>query len=45
MATQEDQASGGILVFSEHAETLGELLTVGRELASRLQRPLTAVAW
>ena len=44
MATHQDPASGGILVFSEHAETLGELLTVGREFASRLQRPLTAVA-
>jgi electron transfer flavoprotein alpha subunit len=44
MATHQDPASGGILVFSEHAETLGELLTVGREFASRLERPLTAVA-
>ena len=44
MATHQDPASGGVLVFSEHAETLGELLTVGREFASRLQRPLTAVA-
>jgi hypothetical protein len=39
MATHQDPASGGVLVFSEHAETLGELLTVGREFASRLQRP------
>ena len=44
MATHQDPASGGVLVFSEHAETLGELLTVGREFASSLQRPLTAVA-
>lgn len=44
MATQDDEAGGGILVFSEHAETLGELLTLGREFAARLQRPLTAVA-
>jgi len=44
MGTQEDQADGGILVFSEHVETLGELLTLGREFASRLQRPLIAVA-
>lgn len=44
MATQQDHASGGILVFSEHVETMGELLTVGREFASRLQRPLTVVA-
>jgi electron transfer flavoprotein alpha subunit len=44
MATHQDNEGGGILVFSEHAETVGELLTLGRELASRLRRPLTVVA-
>ena len=43
MAAQQDQGTGGILVFSEHAETLSELMTPGREFASRLQRPLTVV--
>ena len=45
MATHQDPASGGVLVFSEHAETLGELLTVGREFASRLQRPFENAAF
>ena len=38
------QDSGGVLVFSEHPETAGELLTLGRELASRLHTALIVVA-
>jgi electron transfer flavoprotein alpha subunit len=44
MDTPADRPSGGILVFCEQAETLGELLTPARGFASRLQRPLVAVA-
>jgi electron transfer flavoprotein alpha subunit len=43
MATQE-RSEGGILAFSEHLETAGELLTAGRELATRLKCLLVAVA-
>ena len=44
MATHQVGESGGVLVFSENPETVGELLTLGRELASRLHRPLIVVA-
>ncbi|MBS0445718.1 MAG: electron transfer flavoprotein subunit alpha/FixB family protein [Proteobacteria bacterium] len=44
MAAQQDPGTGGVLVFSEHVETQGELLTLGRELALRLQRPLAVLA-
>jgi electron transfer flavoprotein alpha subunit len=44
MATHQDSKSGGILLFSENPETVGELLTLGRELTSRLHRPLIVAA-
>ena len=44
MATRQDSESGGVLLFSENPETVGELLTLGRELASRLHRPLIVAA-
>lgn len=44
MAAHKDSESGGVLLFSENPETVGELLTLGRELASRLHRPLTVAA-
>lgn len=44
MATHQDSKSGGVLLFSENPETVGELLTLGRELASRLHRPLIVAA-
>ena len=44
MATHQDSESGGVLVFSENPETVGELLTLGREFASRLRRPLIVAA-
>jgi electron transfer flavoprotein alpha subunit len=44
MATQQDGEKSGVLIFSENLELVGELLTIGRELASRLNRPLRVVA-
>lgn len=44
MATQESRENDGILLFSENPELVGELLTVGLELAARLQRPVTVAA-
>ncbi|HUY81484.1 MAG TPA: electron transfer flavoprotein subunit alpha/FixB family protein [Acidobacteriaceae bacterium] len=44
MATHQNGGSGGVLLFSENPETVGELLTLGRELASRLHRPLIVAA-
>ena len=44
MATHQDSKSGGVLLFSENPETVGELLTLGRELASHLHRPLIVTA-
>jgi electron transfer flavoprotein alpha subunit len=44
MATHQDSESGGVLLFSENPETVGELLTLGRELASRSHRPLIVTA-
>src|SRR5689334_12498012 len=44
MSTRADRPGGGVLVFSEQTETLVELLTPGRDLAARLDRPLSAVA-
>lgn len=44
MATQQDGEQSGVLIFSENLELVGELLTIGRELASRLHRPLRVVA-
>ena len=44
MATHRDGETGGVLLFSENSETVGELLTLGRELASRLHGPLIVAA-
>lgn len=44
MATRQDGESGGVLLFSENPETVGEMLTLGRDLASRLHRPLIVAA-
>lgn len=44
MAAQESKKQGGILLFSENPELVGELLTVGRELAARSQRSVTLAA-
>jgi electron transfer flavoprotein alpha subunit len=44
MAPQESREKGGMLLFSENPELIGELLTVGRELAARLQWSVTVAA-
>ena len=44
MTTDRDNQRDGVLVFSENAEVLGELLTLGRQLATRLGRPLAVAA-
>jgi electron transfer flavoprotein alpha subunit len=44
MAANQDNQRDGVLVFSENPELLGELLTLGRELATLLHRPLIVTA-
>src|SRR5574340_430389 len=44
MATQESIKDGGVLVFSEDPEVVGELLTVGAELAVRSHRSVSVAA-
>jgi electron transfer flavoprotein alpha subunit len=44
MATNQDSRHDGVLVFSENPELLGELMTLGRQLATRLNRPLIVAA-
>lgn len=44
MTTEQNKGKGGVLLFSENPGLVGELLTVGIELAARLQRPVTVAA-
>lgn len=44
MVTQKSKKRGGILLFSENPELVGELLTVGLELAARSQSSVTLAA-
>ena len=44
MAAQDSKKQGGVLLFSENPELVGELLTVGLELAARSQRSVTLAA-
>jgi electron transfer flavoprotein alpha subunit len=44
MSAQQNSKKGGVLLFSENLELVGELVTIGRELALRLHRPLRVVA-
>ena len=42
--SQPSSETAGVLLFSENLETVGELITIGRELASGLRRSLGLVA-